>query len=111
MARLVPAGLIAAFSIFPSMAFAADPSESPWRVRDKPPAVRSFEISNEQAPTRWERSGKRRIIAGRRIAPGGTIGFGIFGQKPMSTTLAPVTGRDLALPKQRRAGVGFSLRF
>ena len=111
MARLVPAGLIAAFSILPAAALAADPSENPWRVRDKPATVRNFGISGDPGTAHWERSDRSRMIAGRRIAPNGTIGFGMFGQKSTNSPLAPVTVRDLATPKQRRAGLGFSLRF
>jgi hypothetical protein len=43
--------------------------------------------------------------------PNGVIGFGLFGQRSAGPGGSPVTARDWALPKQRKAAVGFSLKF
>lgn len=50
--------------------------------------------------------------AGRtEIAPNAHFGFGIFGMKSEKSFLQRVTGREIDAPKQRRAAVGFSLKF
>lgn len=50
-------------------------------------------------------------IGRAQVAPNAHVGFGIFGMKSERTHLQPVTGREIDAPKQRRAAVGFSLRF
>lgn len=45
------------------------------------------------------------------IAPNTHFGFGIYGLKPEKSYLQPATGREIDAPKQRRAAVGFSLKF
>ena len=45
------------------------------------------------------------------IAPNAHFGFGMFGLKSEKTHLKPVTGREIDSRKQRRAAVGFSLKF
>lgn len=45
------------------------------------------------------------------IAPNTHFGFGIYGLKPERSYLQPTTGREINAPKQRRAAVGFSLKF
>lgn len=45
------------------------------------------------------------------IAPNTHFGVGIFGLKSEKSYLQPVTGREIDTRKQRRAGVGFSLKF
>ena len=111
MARLIPTGLILAFSTLSGAALAADPLESPWSVREKSVHTRSFDIASDRSSARPDRDAGTRIIAGREVMPNGTIGFGLFGQKSPSHSLGPVTARDMALPKQRKAAVGFSLKF
>lgn len=46
-----------------------------------------------------------------QIAPNTHFGVGMFGLKTEKTHLQPVTGREIDTRKQRRAGVGFSLKF
>jgi hypothetical protein len=41
----------------------------------------------------------------------GSFGLGMFGLKPQSPRSRAVTVREMTEPRQRRAGVGFSLRF
>lgn len=52
-----------------------------------------------------------RPIGRAEVAPNAHVGFGIFGMKSDRTYLQPVTGREIDAPKQRRAAVGFSMRF
>jgi len=46
-----------------------------------------------------------------QIAPNAQFGFGMFGLKAEKALLPAVTGRELGMRKQRRAAVGFSLKF
>ena len=46
-----------------------------------------------------------------QISPNAQFGFGMFGLKPEKSPLRPVTVREIDTPKQRRAAVGFSVRF
>ncbi|HEY5459876.1 MAG TPA: hypothetical protein VIJ81_10450 [Sphingomicrobium sp.] len=39
------------------------------------------------------------------------FGLGMFGLKPQTPRNRPVVGYEVSAPKQRRAGVGFSLKF
>ena len=50
-------------------------------------------------------------IGRTEIGPNAHFGIGMFGLKPDKMHLQPVTGREIILPKQRRAAVGFSLKF
>ena len=45
------------------------------------------------------------------IGPNAQFGFGVFGLKAEKTHLRPVTVGEINVPKQRRAAVGFSLKF
>ena len=45
------------------------------------------------------------------VAPNATFGFGMFGLKYEKSHLQPATGREIDTRKQRRAAVGFSLKF
>ena len=45
------------------------------------------------------------------IAPNTHFGLGMFGLKTEKSYLRPATGREIDTRKQRRAGVGFSLKF
>ena len=46
-----------------------------------------------------------------QIAPNAHFGFGMFGLKTEKSQLQPATGREIDNRKQRRAAVGFSLKF
>ena len=50
-------------------------------------------------------------IGRTQIAPNAQFGFGTFGLKSERTHLQPVTAREISGPKQRRAAVGFLLKF
>ena len=74
----------------------------------EPGQSRSFHLPRPPADFRFvadERFGRT------EIAPNAHIGFGMFGLKPEKSHLRPVTGREINIPKQRRAAVGFSLKF
>ena len=74
----------------------------------EPDQSRSFHLPRPSADFRFsehERFGRT------KIGPDAHVGFGMFGLKPEKSHLRPVTGRELDAPKQRRAAVGFSLRF
>ena len=43
--------------------------------------------------------------------PNGVLGVGMFGQKAEKGPLSAATARDYSLRKQRKAAVGFSLKF
>jgi len=45
------------------------------------------------------------------VVPNAYFGFGMFGLKSEKTHLQPATGREIDTRKQRRAAVGFSLKF
>ena len=45
------------------------------------------------------------------VGPGGQFGLGIFGLKSQTPRSRAVVGYEVTAPKQRRAGVGFSLKF
>ena len=50
-------------------------------------------------------------IGRAEIAPNAQFGFGMFGLKSERSHLQPVTVREINAPKQRRAAIGFSLKF
>lgn len=52
-----------------------------------------------------------RVQITAEIAPNTRAAVGMFGWKLDEHRQAPVTGRDFASPKSRRAGVGISLKF
>ena len=45
------------------------------------------------------------------VGSAGQFGLGIFGLKPQTPRSHAVVGYEVSAPKQRRAGVGFSLKF
>lgn len=67
---------------------------------------RDFAIGEAQ----WGES-EDRISISTEIGPNLSAGLGMFGHKRDKGYQRPVTGRELDLPKSRRAGVGFSLKF
>lgn len=77
-----------------------------------PPPPESNRAPRYQLPRpderRFEPSGR---LGRTEIAPNTHFGFGMFGLKPDVTHLQRVTGREINAPKQRRAAVGFSLKF
>lgn len=110
MARLVPALSAVALGMLPQLAL-AEPRTSAWSTRERAVPVRSFDIQNPQQSGRGDRDAGARIIAGRSLMPNGMFGLGFFGQKDAGASPGRVTGRELTIPKQRRAAVGFSLKF
>jgi hypothetical protein len=45
------------------------------------------------------------------VGPSGRFGLGMFGLKSGAPRSRAVVGHEVSAPKQRRAGVGFSLKF
>lgn len=110
MARLGVAPLILA--LLPAAAW-AQPSESfkpglqqPSRPSQSNASRHDFEIGE----TDWRES-EERISISTKIGPNLSAGIGMFGYKRDRAHQAPVTARDLDLPKSRRAGMGISLKF
>ena len=73
-----------------------------------PAQRRSFDLPQPSAHHLFAPDGP---IGRAEVAPNAHVGFGMFGMKSDRTYLQPVTGREIDAPKQRRAAVGFSLRF
>jgi len=97
MVRLGSVALIAL--LLPTAAWSKSPTNSE-RARDfhlQQPASDRF------APD--ERFGRT------QIAPNMQFGIGMFGLKTEKSPLRPVTRREIDAPKQRRAAVGFSVKF
>lgn len=98
MVRLGSVALIAI--LLPAVAWSNPPSSS-----SEP--VRTFHLPQPSA----DRFAREDRIGRTQIAPNTQFGFGMFGLKSEKSPLQPVTGREIDAPKQRRAAVGFSLRF
>ena len=101
MVRLGSVALIALF--LPAAAWGDPPASDP-----KSGQVRSFglpQLSSDFSDATDERFGRA------QIAPNAHFGFGMFGLKSEKSPLRPVTVREIDAPKQRRAAVGFSLKF
>lgn len=101
MARLGSVALITLF--LPTAAWGDAPAPDP-----KSALTRSFHLPRPSADFRDdtdERFGRT------QIAPNAHFGVGMFGLKPEKSPLRPATVREIDAPKQRRAAVGFSLRF
>lgn len=98
MVRLASVALIVLS--LPVAAWSKPPATEPERVRSfqlPPPADRQFTLDGP--------------FGRKEIAPNTHFGFGMFGLKSDKTDLRPATGREIIAPKQRRAAVGFSLKF
>jgi hypothetical protein len=98
MVRLGSVALIAIS--LPAAAWSNPPSSS-----SEP--LRTFHLPQPAA----DRFAREDRIGRTQIAPNTHFGFGMFGLKSEKSPLRPVTGREIDAPKQRRAAVGFSLRF
>ena len=75
---------------------------------DRSPPPHSFYLP-QPSPEFSDSSGER--FGRAQIAPNAQVGIGMFGLKPEKSPLRPATVREIDAPKQRRAAVGFSLRF
>lgn len=89
--------------ILPAAAWAGSPALA---EPAKPP--RSFALPSSSTHYRFAPDGS---FGRAEIAPNAQFGVGMFGMKIEKSPLQPVIGREIIAPKQRRAGVGFSLRF
>ena len=86
----------------------------PVAAWSNPPAAggserpRSFHLPPTSDHHRFAPDGS---VGRTQIAPNTHFGLGMFGLKTEKNYLQPVTGREIDTRKQRRAGVGFSLKF
>ena len=110
MARLIATIFVLTLSPIAAGAHAAEPSSNPWRTDVKVQSSRNFDIPDESSKGAG-RSWESRIFAGRELMPNGVLGVGMFGQKAEKGPLSAATARDYSLRKQRKAAVGFSLKF
>ena len=76
-----------------------------------PPATAAGKGRSFLLPQPHHRFESDPVIGRAEIAPNATFGFGMFGLKYERSHLQPVTGREIDTRKQRRAAVGFSLKF
>lgn len=111
MARLVATIFVLTFSSIASGAIAAEPPSGPWHPDTKFQSSHSFQVPEVAAGGIAGKGWESRIFAGRQLMPNGVIGIGMFGQKMEKGPHSPSTARDLSMPKQRKAAVGFSLKF
>ena len=111
MARLVATTLLLTFPSLAAGTQAAEPSRGPWHTDEKIRTSRNFQIDEHESQVDSGKGGGSRIFAGRHLMPNGVVGIGMFGQKADKGPHSAATDRDLSLPKQRKAAVGFSLRF
>lgn len=111
MARLVATIIVLTLPAIACGAHAAEPSSSPWRAGPKAQPIRSFDIPDQTSNNRAGKGWESRIFAGRQLMPNGVIGVGMFGQKAEKGPHSAATARDYSMPKQRKAAVGFSLKF
>ena len=111
MARLAAMILVLTLAPMGAGAHAAESPKAPLHVDQKVQHSRSFKLPEFGSRfSRGDHSGSR-IFAGRELIPNGVIGVGMFGQKAEKGPLSAATARDLSIRKQRKASVGFSLKF
>lgn len=92
MTKLVCVALLSAIASAPAAGQAVAPSDA-WRFREI-----SIPASSPQLPA-------------FELGASGRIGLGMFGIKPDISRSRAVVARDVTAPRQRRAGVGFTLKF
>lgn len=110
MSRLVLVAIVMAISSTSGVAQAADAPKNPWHDSREPRPAPSFDIPDEVEMTATTANGSR-IIAGTELIPNTMVGVGMFGEKAEKSPLAPSVGRELAIPKSRKAAVGLSFKF
>jgi len=91
--RLIPALLLTLLVSVPAAAKPAQSHEN-WRFRD---------VSFVDSPAFQ--------LPGADIGPLGRIGVGMFGNRDKTARQRAVTVREIDAPRQRRPGVGLSVKF
>lgn len=92
MVRTLSVVMVSASLAAPAAAQTVSKSES-WRIADVP-----SQIAERQMPS-------------VNVGSTGRFGPGMFGLKSQMPRSRAVVGHEVSTPKQRRAGVGFSLKF
>ena len=111
MARARSPTLFLVMAALAAGAQAGEPLKAPWSGIEKPPETSNFSMPHAAPAPTAEMNGGSRIFAGTALLPNTMFGLGLFGERVSGEPLAPVTGREIDLPKRRKAAVGFSLRF
>ena len=111
MARLVATIFVLTLSPIAVGAHAAEPVSSPTQTDQRAQSSRSFKLPEPTPRFSGEDHSSSRIFAGRELMPNGVIGVGMFGPKAEKGPHSAATARDLSVRKQRKAAVGFSLKF
>lgn len=111
MARALPPTLFVVMASLAAGAQAGDELTSPWSGGEEPPETSSYSMPHSSPAPPAGTNGGTRIFAGTALLPNTVFGLGLFGERANREPLAPVTAREINLPKQRKAAVGFSLRF
>jgi hypothetical protein len=79
-----------------------------WRI----PSERAASDFSLRSPGLPDGAGRDpALLAGTRLSPNMTLGFGMFGPKRDRAAFAPITGHELNAPRTRGLGAGFRLRF
>lgn len=111
MARLLLIGMAFALSTVPALAKPPAERQNGWQTDELRIAKRDFAVPHTAIGNGSKSGSGSRIIAGEELTANGMIGFGIFGEKTEKSLHSPSIARELNLPKQRKAGIGFSLKF
>jgi hypothetical protein len=110
MARLLLVTLAASLASVSGVAQSAEKPANPWQSPKEARPALTFDIPDEEEAIGSSARGSR-IIAGTEVIPNAVVGIGMFGQKTEKAPLPPVVARELAIPKSRKAAVGFSFKF
>ena len=111
MARAFTPTLFLVMSSLAANAQAGEPLKAPWSGGGKSAEASRFAMPNAPSASTVGKSDGTRIFAGTSLLPNAVFGLGLFGEKAGREPLAPVTAREIDRPRQRKAAVGFSLRF
>lgn len=111
MARLVLIGMALTLSTAAATAQPPGERQNPWQTDELRPAGRDFTMPGEHRDGAARPGSGSRIFAGEELMPNGVIGFGMFGEKAERSPHSRSIARELTLPKQRKAAVGFLLKF
>ena len=90
---------------------AANGAQNPWHVSQEEMASPNFDIFDESADSGSSGAQGSVIVAGTEVIPNTMVGIGMFGERAKRPDHTRSTNRDYSMPKNRKAAVGFALRF